>query len=190
MFYFYILIYHYNYQAALRRVIHECTGTPLHPLPANIKKASYGIMKLQKVVSLLDIIDNINDPLKVSVSEHPLYMEQIGQVSTNVTICVFPLLLLNFWFKFLFHVSVMGFILSDVWISPVHVRIPRETPIKHPVNSKGFGFHIYFVGIKERSSLVRCEFCVAAGTWQSSGVCVLLSWCQNPKILWCNWKMV
>lgn len=42
-------------------------------------------MKLQKVVSLFDIIDNINDPLKVSVSEHPLYMEQIGQVSTNVT---------------------------------------------------------------------------------------------------------
>lgn len=80
MFYFYILIYHYNYQAALRRVIHECTGTPLHPLPANIKKASYGIMKLQKVVSLFDIIDNINDPLKVSVSEHPLYMEQIGQM--------------------------------------------------------------------------------------------------------------
>lgn len=38
-------------------------------------------MKLQKVVSLFDIIDNINDPLKVSVSEHPLYMEQIGQVS-------------------------------------------------------------------------------------------------------------
>lgn len=65
---------------ALRRVIHECTGTPLHPLPANIKKASYGIMKLQKVVSLFDIIDNINDPLKVSVSEHPLYMEQIGQM--------------------------------------------------------------------------------------------------------------
>lgn len=61
----------------------------------------------------------------------------------------------------MFHVSVMGFILSDVWISPVHVRIPRETLIKHPVNSKGFGFHIYFVGIKERSSLVRCEFCVA-----------------------------
>lgn len=37
-------------------------------------------MKLQKVVSLFDIIDNINDPLKVSVSEHPLYMEQIGQM--------------------------------------------------------------------------------------------------------------
>lgn len=158
------MISHYNYQAALRRVIHECTGTPLHPLPSDIEKASYGLLKLQKVASLFDIIDNISDPLKVSVSEHPLYMEQIGQVSTNVIICVFPLMLLNLSFKFIFHVSVMGFILSDVWISLVHVRIPRETPIKHPVNSKGCGFHIHFVGMKERTSLLRCEFCVAAGT--------------------------
>lgn len=52
----------------------------------------------------------------------------------------------------------MGFILSDVWISIVHVRIPRETPIKPPINSKGFGFHIYFVGMKESSSLLICEF--------------------------------
>ncbi|XP_066366539.1 beta-galactosidase 8 [Miscanthus floridulus] len=65
---------------ALRRVIHECTGTPLHPLPSDIEKASYGLVKLQKVASLFDIIDNISDPLKVSVSEHPLYMEQIGQM--------------------------------------------------------------------------------------------------------------
>ena len=121
-------------------------------------------MKLQKVASLFDIIDNISDPMKVSVLDHPLCMEQIGQVSTNIIICVFPLLLLNLSFKFMFHVSVMGFILSDVWISLVHVRIRRETPIKHPVNSKGCGFHIHFVGMKERSSLLRCELCVAAGT--------------------------
>lgn len=62
-------------------------------------------MKLQKVASLFDIVDNISDPLKAAVSEHPLYMEQIGQVSTNVTICVFPLLLLNLSSKFTFSVS-------------------------------------------------------------------------------------
>lgn len=64
----------------LRRVIHECTGTPLHPLPSDIEKASYGLVKLQKVASLFDIIDYISDPLKAAVSEHPLYMEQIGQM--------------------------------------------------------------------------------------------------------------
>jgi len=74
-------------------------------------------VKLQKVASLFDIIDNISDPMKVSVLDHPLYMEQIGQVSTNIIICVFPLLLLNLSFKFIFHASVMGFILSDVWLS-------------------------------------------------------------------------
>ncbi|KAK3138147.1 hypothetical protein QOZ80_5AG0365160 [Eleusine coracana subsp. coracana] len=69
----------YDY-ATLRRVIHECTGTPLLPLPSDIEKAKYGFVKLQRVSSLFDIIDNISDPLKVTVSEHPLYMEQIGQM--------------------------------------------------------------------------------------------------------------
>ncbi|RLM98017.1 hypothetical protein C2845_PM06G00660 [Panicum miliaceum] len=69
----------YDY-ATLRRVIHECTGSPLRPLPSDIEKANYGLVKLQKVASLFDIIDNISDPLKGAVSEHPLYMEQIGQV--------------------------------------------------------------------------------------------------------------
>ncbi|WVZ99431.1 hypothetical protein U9M48_044729 [Paspalum notatum var. saurae] len=69
----------YDY-ATLRTVIHECTGTPLHPLPSDIEKASYGLVKLQKVASLFDIIDYISDPLKAVVSEHPLYMEQIGQM--------------------------------------------------------------------------------------------------------------
>lgn len=71
---------HNSKYKALRRVIHECTGTPLHPLPSDIEKANYGLVKLQKVASLFDIIDNISDPLKVSVSEHPLYMEQMGQM--------------------------------------------------------------------------------------------------------------
>jgi len=57
-------------------------------------------VKLQKVASLFDIIDNISDPMKLSVSEHPLYMQQIGQVSTNIIMCVFLLLLLNLSFKF------------------------------------------------------------------------------------------
>ncbi|TVU20442.1 hypothetical protein EJB05_36650 [Eragrostis curvula] len=69
----------YDY-ATLRRVIHECTGTPLLPLPSDIQKANYGLVKLQKVASLFDIIDNISDPLKVTVSEHPLQMELIGQM--------------------------------------------------------------------------------------------------------------
>jgi beta-galactosidase len=68
------------YQSALRRVIHECTGTLLLPLPSNIERANYGLLKLQKIASLFDIIDNISDPLKVTVSDHPLYMEMIGQV--------------------------------------------------------------------------------------------------------------
>ncbi|CAN6327462.1 unnamed protein product [Urochloa humidicola] len=71
---------HNSKYKALRRVIHECTGTPLHPLPSDIEKANYGPVKLQKLASLFDIIDNISDPLKVAVSEHPLYMEQIGQM--------------------------------------------------------------------------------------------------------------
>ncbi|XP_003568002.1 beta-galactosidase 8 isoform X1 [Brachypodium distachyon] len=65
---------------ALRSVIHECTGTPLHPLPANIERSNYGLVKLQKVASLFDIFDKIGDPLKVSVSEQPLSMEQTGQM--------------------------------------------------------------------------------------------------------------
>ncbi|CAL4902048.1 unnamed protein product [Urochloa decumbens] len=71
---------HNSKYKALRRVIHECTGSPLHPLPSDIEKANYGLVKLQKVASLFDIIDNISDPLKGAVSEHPLYMEQIGQM--------------------------------------------------------------------------------------------------------------
>ncbi|CAN6359341.1 unnamed protein product [Urochloa humidicola] len=71
---------HNSKYKALRRVIHECTGTPLHPLPSDIEKANYGLVKLQKVASLFDIIDNISDPFKIAVSEHPLYMEQIGQM--------------------------------------------------------------------------------------------------------------
>ncbi|KAL6851717.1 hypothetical protein ACP4OV_020281 [Aristida adscensionis] len=67
-----------KYQA-LRRVIHECTGTPLHPLPSYVEKANYGLVKLQKVASLFDIID-FGDPLKVTISEHPLYMELMGQM--------------------------------------------------------------------------------------------------------------
>ncbi|XP_048551097.1 beta-galactosidase 8 isoform X3 [Triticum urartu] len=65
---------------ALRRVIHECTGTPLHPLPADIERASYGLVKLQKVASFFDIFDKICDPLKVAVSEQPLSMELTGQM--------------------------------------------------------------------------------------------------------------
>ncbi|KAK3134968.1 hypothetical protein QOZ80_5BG0413010 [Eleusine coracana subsp. coracana] len=71
---------HNSKYKALRRVIHECTGTPLLPLPSDIEKAKYGLVKLQRVASLFDIIDNISDPLKVPVSEHPLCMEQIGQM--------------------------------------------------------------------------------------------------------------
>ena len=67
-------------------------------------------MKLQKVASLFDIIDNISDPLRCAVSEHPLYMEQIGQVHTNLIIPVFPLLLVNISSKSTFHISMMGFI--------------------------------------------------------------------------------
>ncbi|EMS49254.1 Beta-galactosidase 8 [Triticum urartu] len=69
----------YDY-ATLRRVIHECTGTPLHPLPADIERASYGLVKLQKVASFFDIFDKICDPLKVAVSEQPLSMELTGQM--------------------------------------------------------------------------------------------------------------
>ncbi|VAH21963.1 unnamed protein product [Triticum turgidum subsp. durum] len=65
---------------ALRRVIHECTGTPLHPLPADIERASYGLVKLQKVASFFDIFDKLCDPLKVAVSEQPLSMELTGQM--------------------------------------------------------------------------------------------------------------
>ncbi|KAM3299533.1 hypothetical protein ACQJBY_040828 [Aegilops geniculata] len=65
---------------ALRRVIHECTGTPPHPLPADIERASYGLVKLQKVASFFDIFDKICDPLKVAVSEQPLSMELTGQM--------------------------------------------------------------------------------------------------------------
>lgn len=100
---------HLCYQAALRRVIHECTGKPLQPLPSDIDKANYGLVKLQKVASLFEIVDNISDPLKVAVSEHPLYMEQIGQVPTNLILFV-TLLSLNLLSKFTFHISVMGFI--------------------------------------------------------------------------------
>ena len=106
------MVYHHNwyFQAALRRVIHECIGSPLHPLPSDIEKANYGLVKLQKVASLFDIIANISDPLRCAVSEHPLYMEQIGQVHTNLIIPVFPLLLVNISSKFTFHISMMGFI--------------------------------------------------------------------------------
>ncbi|XP_006654711.1 beta-galactosidase 8 isoform X2 [Oryza brachyantha] len=65
---------------ALRRVIHECTGTPLHPLPPDIERANYGLVEVQKVVSLFEIIDNISDPLKVAISEQPLSMELMGQM--------------------------------------------------------------------------------------------------------------
>ncbi|KAL6618872.1 hypothetical protein ACP70R_034011 [Stipagrostis hirtigluma subsp. patula] len=75
---------HNSKYKALRRVIHECTGAPLHPLPSDIEKASYGLLKLQKVASFFDIIDSISDPLKVTVSEYPLYMEQIGQIILSI----------------------------------------------------------------------------------------------------------
>uniref|UniRef100_A0ACD5U0X7 Uncharacterized protein n=1 Tax=Avena sativa TaxID=4498 RepID=A0ACD5U0X7_AVESA len=65
---------------ALRRVIHECTGTPLRPLPAKIERGNYGHVKLQKVASLFDILDKICDPPKVAVSEQPLSMELSGQM--------------------------------------------------------------------------------------------------------------
>jgi beta-galactosidase len=65
---------------ALRRVIHECTGTPLRPLPAKIERGNYGLVKLQKVASLFDILDKICDPPKVAVSEQPLSMELSGQM--------------------------------------------------------------------------------------------------------------
>ncbi|CAM0954269.1 unnamed protein product [Alopecurus aequalis] len=69
-----------KYKAALRRVIHECTGTPLTPLPANIDRGNYGLVQLQKVASLFDILDKICDPLKVAVSEQPMSMELSGQM--------------------------------------------------------------------------------------------------------------
>lgn len=65
---------------ALRRVIHECTRTPLRPLPSNIQRASYGLVKLQKVASLFEIVDKISDPLKVAFSEQPLSMELMDQM--------------------------------------------------------------------------------------------------------------
>ncbi|KAF0924308.1 hypothetical protein E2562_010007 [Oryza meyeriana var. granulata] len=65
---------------ALRRIIHECTGIPLRSLPPEIERASYGLVKLQKVASLFDVIDNISDPLKVAFSEQPLSMELMGQM--------------------------------------------------------------------------------------------------------------
>jgi beta-galactosidase len=76
-------------EAALRKVIHECTGTPLRPLPAIIERGNYGLVKLQKVASLFDILDKICDPLKAAVSEQPLSMEQSGQVATYPSICIF-----------------------------------------------------------------------------------------------------
>lgn len=67
-------------------------------------------MKLQKVASLFDIVDYISDPLKGVVSEHPLYMEQIGQVPMNIILFVFSLLSLNLSSKFTSRISVMRFI--------------------------------------------------------------------------------
>uniref|UniRef100_A0A0E0L536 beta-galactosidase n=1 Tax=Oryza punctata TaxID=4537 RepID=A0A0E0L536_ORYPU len=65
---------------ALRRVIRECTGIPLPQLPSEIERASYGLVEVQKVASLFDVIDNISDPLKVAFSEQPLSMELMGQM--------------------------------------------------------------------------------------------------------------
>ncbi|BAF18086.1 beta-galactosidase 8 precursor [Oryza sativa Japonica Group] len=65
---------------ALRRVIHECTGIPLLQLPSKIERASYGLVEVQKVASLFDVIHNISDALKVAFSEQPLSMELMGQM--------------------------------------------------------------------------------------------------------------
>ena len=81
-----ISVSHYNwsYNVALRKVIHECTGNPLFPLPSDIEKASCDIVKLlQKVAPLFDII-GISHPQKVTVSYHPPYMELTGQASTKL----------------------------------------------------------------------------------------------------------
>lgn len=134
-------------QAALRRVIHECTGTPPHPLPADIERANYGLVKLQKVASFFDIFDKICDPLKVAASEQPLSMELTGQVGTYPSIFLdsgsFSVAEVVEHVQFSYVHGYIYFI-PDVWVSTVCVGIPRKRCLQHPINSKGFSTHHFF----------------------------------------------
>jgi beta-galactosidase len=137
------------YQSALRRVIHECTGTPFLPLPSNIERANYGLLKLQKIASLFDIIDNISDPLKVTVSEHPLYMELIGQVWIQ------PSYFLSFFVTepiklVTFDISTMVFVLFQMYGFLLYMS---EYQGKHPYSnlliSKVLAFIFHFLAMEK-----------------------------------------
>jgi hypothetical protein len=90
-------------------------------------------VKLQKVASLFDIIDNINDPMKgFCFGTSTLYGTDRPGINKYIIMCVFSLLLLNLSFKFIFHASVMGFILSDVWCLPQNDMPSGAYPTDEP----------------------------------------------------------
>ncbi|XP_020098689.1 beta-galactosidase 8 isoform X2 [Ananas comosus] len=66
---------------ALSRVIHKYTRRSVRQFPLLIERASYGPLKVRKIVSLFEVLYAVCDPMKVLETEQPVAMELAGQMS-------------------------------------------------------------------------------------------------------------
>ncbi|KAL9681276.1 hypothetical protein QQ045_013058 [Rhodiola kirilowii] len=64
-----------KYQA-LRRVIQKYSAVSIPPVPSNIKREGYGMVKMQKTASIFDMINGMD----VVESLNPMSMESVGQM--------------------------------------------------------------------------------------------------------------
>uniref|UniRef100_A0A6V7QTJ0 beta-galactosidase n=1 Tax=Ananas comosus var. bracteatus TaxID=296719 RepID=A0A6V7QTJ0_ANACO len=69
------------FNAALSRVIHKYTRRSVRQFPSLIERASYGPLKVRKIVSLFEVLYAVCDPMKVLETEQPVAMELAGQMS-------------------------------------------------------------------------------------------------------------
>ncbi|OAY79034.1 Beta-galactosidase 8 [Ananas comosus] len=65
----------------LSRVIHKYTRRSVRQFPLLIERASYGPLKVRKIVSLFEVLYAVCDPMKVLETEQPVAMELAGQMS-------------------------------------------------------------------------------------------------------------
>lgn len=65
---------------ALRRVLQKYSRVALPPVPSNNGRTSYGLVKVSKLASFFEVLDNVCYPTEVVEAEHPIAMELVGQM--------------------------------------------------------------------------------------------------------------
>lgn len=66
---------------ALRDVIGRYSQSPLPDIPPKVESKSYGKLQLQKITSLFEALELLSEPPKGVLSENPVTMESLQQIS-------------------------------------------------------------------------------------------------------------